>query len=175
MTSNATKRLIADLNRNAADQRAKARAAYEAEVARIDAAASALVAEYIAADDPEQAKADFLAVNGPDAPEPGRWPGPAAILPTGARMNPRKPEAAEYFDREQVAYIVAPDGSDKATRVITSFGSPLGWNVGTIHALRHDQTFASLGFVRVVGVIEYASGFEVGDVPNRSLSHSVFK
>lgn len=177
MPSNATKALIADVNRLAREQRAEAKAAYEAAVARIDEHAASLITEYLAADDPEQARADFLAVNGPDA-EPvreSRRYEATSVLPTGERMNPRSPESAVYFDADQTAYIVRSLDAEKPSRVITSFGSPLGWNVGSVQSLRHDQTWASLGQVEVVGVIEYASGFSAGEVPNRSLAHSVFK
>jgi hypothetical protein len=96
-----------------------------------------------------------------------------AILPTGAFMNPSRPEDAEYFDPGQVAYIVQ-DGSK--FRVWTSFGD-LGekWNIGTFHDAKHDQTFRRLGYFKVIGKAVFATGEKTGNVPNRKLSHCVFK
>lgn len=172
MTSNATKAIIHDIQTLSRETIARIRAEADRAIAVEQEAAAALIADAIAAADPEQAKADFIAAV--DRAEPV-YAGPTSVLPTGGRMNPSKPETAVYFDADQTAYVVAPAGTDKATRVITSFGAPLGWTLGSIQTLRHDQTWASLGTVEVVAVIECKSGFSVGEVPNRSLSHSVFK
>ncbi len=96
-----------------------------------------------------------------------------AILPTGQRMNPSHPQDAEYFDPGQVAYIVR-DG--EKIRVWTSFGD-LGerWALGTNHIAKHDQTLRTLGFFTVIGKVVFATGEKIGVVPNRKLSHCVFK
>lgn len=86
------------------------------------------------------------------------------------------PKSAEYFDEGQVAYIMSKPERTRPTRVLTSFGD-LGpaWAIGTTHTLRHDQTWAKLGTYTVVGIATFRSGSKVGEVPNRALSHAVFK
>lgn len=97
-----------------------------------------------------------------------------AILPTGAYMNPCRPEDAEYFDPGQVAYVM--QNAYGKRRVWTSFGD-LGekWNVGTFHNARHDQTFRDLGLFKVIGKVVFKTGVVDGTVPNRKLAHGVFK
>ena len=109
----------------------------------------------------------------------------AALLPTGTFMNPSQPESAEYYDREQVAYIVKQiresDGSllppgPLKLRVLTSFGL-LGehWARGTTHFIEHDQTQRPLGQFEVIGIRDYKLGVRTGLVPDRKLPHWVFK
>lgn len=110
----------------------------------------------------------------------------AALLPTGEKMNPCHPETAEYYDPQQVAYIVNVGGSlgfgvDKVSlRCLTSFGN-LGknWAIGTRHAIRHDQTCKMLAEAATVVGISFlgrdGGRVNLGMVPDRKLSHWVFK
>ncbi len=98
------------------------------------------------------------------------------ILSTGERMNPMQPEEAMYYDKGQVAFIMRPISSVRATRIFTSFGGLNDtWAVHTQHSCRHDQTGARLGEFVVVGVIDFSTGEREGHVPNRKLAHAVFK
>jgi hypothetical protein len=91
-------------------------------------------------------------------------------------MNPSAPESAEYFDPELVAYVMRKPERTRPTRVLTSFGD-LGedWAIGTTHVLYHDQTNAGLGTYTVVGIADFSTGRKTGEVPDRQLSHAVFK
>lgn len=104
--------------------------------------------------------------------------GATSVLPTGERMNPASPTGATYFDAGQVAYVMTrvDEPRSRPTRVLTSFGGlSANWAVGTVHDLRHDQTWGRLGSYRVVGVATFATGATEGEVPNRKLAHAVFK
>ena len=96
-----------------------------------------------------------------------------SILNTGSRINPARPDDAEYFDARLVAYVVRRN--DKLS-VITSFGSLSdAWQVGTIHEVHADQSRRRLGYAEVVGIKDFATGAAAGAVPNSKLSHWVFK
>ena len=98
------------------------------------------------------------------------------ILPTGEKMNPCSPETATYFDEGQVAFIMQKEGSNKPTRVFTSFGGLGGeWEIGTVHKCKHDQTGGTMGIFTVVGTAVYKTGEKQGNVPDRKLAHAVFK
>jgi hypothetical protein len=100
----------------------------------------------------------------------------AALLPTGTKMNPARPDSAEYFDAGQTAIVVR--NLDSGTlRVFTTFGQVgNAWAIGTRHEVKHDQTGRYLGEFQVIGTVEFA-GIRItqGEVPNRSLPHWVFK
>jgi hypothetical protein len=104
----------------------------------------------------------------------------SALLPTGQLMNPAHPEGARYYDRGQVAYVVTgPAGSPlPGVRVLTSFGVLVGWDLGSEHAIRHDQSCLPLGTWRVTGIRDYSAGALIaplGTIPDRPLRHWVFK
>lgn len=98
------------------------------------------------------------------------------ILPTGKSLNPARPEGADYYDPNLVAYVMFKlnDERTRPTRVITSHGVAT-WNLGEKYSLYHDQTGAFLGDYEVVGIADFALGYAVGDIPDRMLKHSVFK
>lgn len=100
-----------------------------------------------------------------------------SLLPTGETMNPVRPQDATYYDRNQVAHIVTGVSSDcfGVVRVLTSFGRLRGWNLHTIHAIRHDQSCRSLGRWRVTGIRNYKTGWRAGEIPDRPVRHWVFK
>jgi hypothetical protein len=97
----------------------------------------------------------------------------ASLLPTGELMNPACPEEARYYDIDQVAYVVT--NSAGQVRVLTSFGTLPGWDTGTGHAIRHDQTWYPLGTWRVTGISNYRTRLVLGEIPDRPLRHWVFK
>lgn len=108
--------------------------------------------------------------------EPFNWDA-AALLPTGELMNPARPEDARYYDRSQVAYVVT-DVISGLVRVLTSFGALNGWDLGSEHAIRHDQSCLPLGTWRVTGIRDYSAGALIaplGEIPDRPLRHWVFK
>jgi hypothetical protein len=108
-----------------------------------------------------------------------------ALLPTGATINPAAPQGAEYYDKDQVAYIVRKVGRStgavlpeaNALRVLTSYGNLGGaWMVGTRHNAQHDQTGRDLGRFEVVGVVTFADpAAATGEIPGRKVKHWVFK
>jgi hypothetical protein len=97
----------------------------------------------------------------------------AALLPTGTRLNPSAPEDATYFDPDQLALVVVNDETG-AFRVLTTFGES-GWPIGETHEIHHDQTMRRLGRFRVVGRANFRTGEREGVVPNRKITHWVFK
>jgi hypothetical protein len=110
-----------------------------------------------------------------DHDEDDEDPDAESLLPTNETMNPARPEDAVYFDRNQVAYVVALEGNPSVLRVLTSFGSLRGWDIGSVHTIRHDQTWHPLGTWRVAGIRNHRSGNVIGSIPSRPLRHWVFK
>jgi len=100
-----------------------------------------------------------------------------AALPTGTSMNPLHPETAEYFDKDQTAYVMfkVSEQRTRPTRVFTSFGNFPDWKIGTLVHFQHDQTGAYLGEYRVSGIHVYANGEMAGDVPDSKIKHCVAK
>lgn len=99
-----------------------------------------------------------------------------ATLPTGKTMNPSNPDDAFYFDPGQVAYVIKNDDTGKLA-VFTSFGH-LGsdFDLGKVNEHRHDQTFRSLGWFKVIGIVEFKeNGVALGEIPNRKIKHWVCK
>jgi len=100
-----------------------------------------------------------------------------AVLPTRTWMNPSAPEKAEYFERDQTAYILEGYGDDpnkKVHRVLTSYGRG-DWAIGSKHALHHDQTMEQLGEWEVVGIVTFFDFRVDGNAPNKKMPHWVFK
>ena len=101
------------------------------------------------------------------------------LLPTGTKMNPRAPATAEYYDPGQSMIIIdihdGPGFTKPKYRCLTTFGEVWnGWEIDTIHSIRHDQTGKILAHTAsVVGFVE--KGTVYGLVPNRPLPHWVFK
>lgn len=110
-----------------------------------------------------------------------------AALTTKTKMNPMAPEAAEYFDREQIAYIL--DNGDRQI-VLTSFGG-LGrfeynpdtgkreleeYEVGDRVVLHHDQTGRTMHRWTITGVAHFAdTSLNTGMILDRKLAHFVVK
>lgn len=121
---------------------------------------------------------DLLAVPGEDEMRgdyPDDDPDATSLLPTGQLMNPAHPEHDPFFDPQQCAHVVR-ETTGGQLRVLTSFGN-LGpaWDIGTEHAIRHDQTWHPLGTWAVIGFRNYRDGLTLGEVPDRPLRHWVFK
>lgn len=97
------------------------------------------------------------------------------VLPTGEKINPANPSGAVYYDRDATAYVLFKLNDDRVfpTRVVTSF-SGADHRIGERWSIRHDQTRAYLGMYQVVGIHEFGRSVE-GWVPDRKISHSVFK
>jgi len=113
-----------------------------------------------------------------DGGDDGPWDESAwSLLPTGETMNPARPASATYYDQDQVAYIVTgiSQNCEGVVRVLTSYGRLNGWTLGTIHAVRHDQSGRSLGRWKITGIRNYKTGFQVGKIPGRPLRQWVFK
>jgi hypothetical protein len=102
-----------------------------------------------------------------------------AVLPTGQSLNAANPDPDKhpYYDVDQVVYVLykRDERRTRATRVLTSFSPIEGWQIGTVLSLRHDQTGAVLGSYKIVGVKEFATGEEAGDVPDIAIKHAVLK
>jgi hypothetical protein len=122
--------------------------------------------------------------HGPAAPLPApvapiRRPATATayMLPTGTRMNPHRPESAEFYNVRQTGYVVRKLGTTRdSLRVLTSYGeADPAWAVGTRHQVYHDQTNRDLGVFEVIGAHVFKSGVTAGQVPDRTISHWVFK
>lgn len=98
------------------------------------------------------------------------------VLPTGEKINPANPSGATYYDADQTAFVLFKIDDDRIapSRVVTSFGGPSGHQIGDQWIIRHDQTNAYLGTYQVVGIHDFGNTVE-GWVPDRKISHSVFK
>ena len=101
------------------------------------------------------------------------------VLPTGEKINPANPSEGVYFQQDQTAYVLFKLSDERVfpTRVVTSFegdaAEPLH-HIGERWTIRHDQTNAMLGTYQVVGIHVFGKRVE-GWVPDRKISHSVFK
>lgn len=102
----------------------------------------------------------------------------AAALPTGLTISPDRLDDSPYFDTAWVAYVLfkTSEARTRPTRVFTSHHS-LGWKVGDLVHLEHDQTNAYLGEYKVVGITyaDPANGVNIGDVPDIKIKHCVAK
>jgi sorbitol-specific phosphotransferase system component IIA len=100
----------------------------------------------------------------------------AAILPTGKRLSPANPSRSEYWEKGSVGYIVVNQRTG-SKKVYLSSGDT-GMNPGDTFPAFHDQTYASLGDYKVLGVIygdpKKAPKGEFTDL-TQSLPVSVFK
>jgi hypothetical protein len=98
-----------------------------------------------------------------------------ALLPTSKRMNPASPAGAEFYDEDQVIFVMTTE--EGGLRCVTGFGdtcsSYSGWPVGSRHEIRHDQSGRRLGYWRVIGTKD--STGQAGTIPNQALPHLVFK
>lgn len=100
----------------------------------------------------------------------------ASLLPTGKTINPSDPTDAYYYHAEQICYVVADIVNVKKLRALTSFGGfGNGWALGTVHSIRHDQTWRNLGTYKVIGIASFEDGSIVGEVPAKKIPHWVFK
>jgi hypothetical protein len=95
----------------------------------------------------------------------------AVVLPTGEQINPTT-RVGYYADPCQTLLILSKPSRTRPTRVASTFG--LGFPLGTVLRLQHDQTGGHLGDYTVVGV-HHRDGRTEGEVPDRKLSQSVFK
>lgn len=95
-----------------------------------------------------------------------------ALLPTGKRIDPRAPQKAEYYDKDQTLVIWKLD--DGKLVGATSFGS--GEELGHRAVIRHDQTLKTLSYnAEVVGTYTFATGEKKGEIPQKSIPHWVYK
>ena len=106
-------------------------------------------------------------------------PGRVSVLPTGRSLNARHPDPAKhtYFDPKTVVYVLYKlnERRTRPTRVLTSSGPIDGWRIGSVLALEHDQTNAYLDDYMIVGVKDFETGEQTGDVPDLSIKHAVLK
>ena len=93
------------------------------------------------------------------------------ILPTKSRMNPADPKESKFYDKDQVAYIIARDGS---FRTITSHGK-LDIEVGDTVSVIHSQSNARLGLAVIIGRKVYSNGNVQGEIPEHAVGHWVVK
>lgn len=104
---------------------------------------------------------------------------PVAVLPTGGTLNARdpNPEKHAYYDPTQAVYVMykLSERRTRPTRNVTSYGAVPDWKIGLVVHLQHDQTSAYLGEYMIVGVKDFGSGEEAGDVPDLSIKHAVLK
>lgn len=92
-------------------------------------------------------------------------------------MNPTHPKRSQYYDVGQTAYVLfkTSEARTRPTRVYTNFGVFADVKIGTVVNLIDDQTCRTLGYYRVVGIHNFASGETAGDVPDINLAHCVAK
>lgn len=104
---------------------------------------------------------------------------PAAVLPTGRSLNAANPDPAKhtYYDENTCVYVLYKlnERRTRPTRVLTSFGPIPDWRIGTVLWLAHDQTNATLGEYMIVGVKDFSTGEQTGDIPDLSIKHAVMK
>ena len=97
-----------------------------------------------------------------------------AILNSNTTINPADPAGAEYYDAGQVAYILERESGRKV--VATSFGTLSDdLAVGKRQGFHHDQSQRSMGLLTVTGIVTFADGSTLGDIPDKKLPHFVFK
>lgn len=97
---------------------------------------------------------------------------------TGERMNPLYPQAARFYDRSQTAYVLfkLSDNRTRPTRILTSIGPLADVKIGTTLELIHDQDGKRLGEYQVVGIHDFGSDEQIGDVPDlNNILHCVVK
>jgi hypothetical protein len=100
-------------------------------------------------------------------------PNDTPLLPTRTRVKPLDAQANEYHDGIDVLYVFQNDkrfiGASSAGRLDYE-----PYIVGRHTRIRHDQTGASLGFFKLVGIVNNDGTVE-GEVPDESIAHYVFK
>lgn len=98
-------------------------------------------------------------------------------IATGTSINPAQPETAEYYEIDQVCYVLA-DAFDSTKKIVaaTSFGD-LGYKIGDSFMLiaQGGNADRNLGPRRVIGIADFSAGTTQGNVPNRKLGHRVVK
>ena len=97
----------------------------------------------------------------------------AYIRMTGTNLNVFK--GNDYFTPKgaQVAYIVSRAGS-KNRKVFTSFGELDGHTLNSNIFVYADGNGQRLGAHTIVGIVK-ADGTVIGEVPNHTLAHGVYK
>ena len=95
-----------------------------------------------------------------------------AILTTRTKMNPANPVGADFFSREQTAYVLR--NAAGTVIVATSFGD-LAFKTGEWREFHHDQSRRSMGELEVIGVADFTTGETLGEVPDQPVTHYVFK
>jgi hypothetical protein len=76
---------------------------------------------------------------------------------TRTTMNPTTPQTAEYYDREQVAYLML--NNKGKLRVVTSFGHlGAGFEVGDNVVLVSDQSGREIGWFTIYAIVNFATG-----------------
>ena len=116
-----------------------------------------------------------------------------ATLPTLTRMNPSKPEKAQYYDSALVLYVLRrpchfiPSSQTQFQlnstlapnlynyRAFTSYGGLSELTLNSLHAFTHDQTMATLGNWEVCGIRHLNSPSAEGYIPTVGIPHWVCK
>lgn len=96
-----------------------------------------------------------------------------SIQDTHTTMNPAHPETAEFYDRDQVAYVLKRESG--RLLVATSFGPLDQLETGRAYGFHHDQSGRFIGNLLVVGTADFSTGETTGEVPDRAIRHFVFK
>jgi hypothetical protein len=95
------------------------------------------------------------------------------VLPTRTNMDPMRADENQFYDRQQVAYVMQ-DAYGSSRFCITSFGE-LDLELGQELFLTHDQTRRSLGLYVVIGIADFDKAEVIGEMPGRKVAHSVVK
>ncbi len=102
-----------------------------------------------------------------------------AVLPVGKSLNPHRPDGTFFytFGKDLTVYVMwkTSDARTRPTRVLTSAGPLPGWKINAEFDLYHDQTGAQMGRYKVVGVKDFKSREQAGDIPDIAIKHAVFK
>lgn len=104
------------------------------------------------------------------------------VLHSDTRMRPLSPQDNEFYEKDQVAYVVRQTEGG-GIKIITSFGHlGAGYEVGNIVRLIADQTGRRMGDHRVIGIIDFSTGIryrspylESWKSVNKKLRHYVVK
>jgi hypothetical protein len=98
-----------------------------------------------------------------------------AILDSHTKINPAKPQDAEFYDAGQTAYILQRPSGRRI--VATTFGGRFDeMYVRSIHEFHHDQSRRSMGELLIIGVVSFSDPSDTeGEIPDQPLPHFVFK
>lgn len=112
---------------------------------------------------------------------------PAAILPTDSSINLKKPDGNWLYDSwtengkkpagagSALVMFKLNDNRTRPTRVVMTAGSASHYKLGQEMHFAHDQTGAYMGGYKIVGIKDFTTGMELGEIPDRKIKMQVFK